>query len=203
MRPTQETATGTGLNPGVGNDVYAPLRDYAIESALPGFGDVFYWFNTLWNIYSLLAFLVSAGFIFGIIYAMQRTSQLAAEHAAELRAAEKAFANRLTGASGNTRWQEVKTHIASGNPNDWRLAIIEADIMLDEVLGELGLAGATIGEKLKSASPNQIRSLDDAWRAHRTRNEIAHAGTDFVLTQRIATDTINQYERVFSELGKV
>ncbi len=203
MNPARETATGTGLNPGVGNDVYAPLREYAVDSILPEFGGVLFWLNTVWNIFSLLAFLVSAFFIFGIIYAMQRTSQLAAEEAEELRAAEKAFAARQHGGAASPRWQEVQEHITSINPNDWRLAIIEADIMLDEALTELGLAGTTIGEKLKGASPNQLRTLDDAWQAHRTRNEIAHAGSDFVLTQRLAQHTINQYERVFVELGKV
>ena len=97
----------------------------------------------------------------------------------------------------------MTTHIQSVNPNDWRLAIIEADIMLEEALDEIGLAGNTIGEKLKGASTQQLRSLDDAWKAHRVRNEIAHAGADFVLTQRIAQETINQYQRVFLELGRV
>jgi hypothetical protein len=33
------------------------------------------------------------------------------------------------------------------------------------------------------------------------RNKIAHAGADFILTQKIARETIMQYERVFKELG--
>ena len=59
--------------------------------------------------------------------------------------------------------------------------------------------GTTIGEKLKSASPNSFKTLDQAWRAHRVRNEIAHAGSDFVLTKKAAQDTITQYKMVFEE----
>lgn len=159
--------------------------------------------NSFWNIFSFIAFILAGFFIFGTIYAMQRLSQLEAEEEASIRAAEKLFIQINQGGNQNSRWQDVTNHIQSANPNDWRLAIIEADILLEEALSEIGLAGNTIGEKLKSASPYQLSSLDDAWRAHKVRNEIAHAGADFVLTQRIAQETINQYHRVFVELGKI
>lgn len=203
MNPSSATTTETGISTSLGNDVFAPLRDFGAEEALPDAFGILYWLNTVWNIYSIIAFIFSALFIFGLIYAMQRIAQLREEHAAELRAAERAFIQKTEGGQQNTRWQDVQTHIQSHSPNDWRLAIIEADIMLEEALEELGLAGNTIGEMLKSASTNQIRTLDDAWSAHLVRNKIAHTGADFVLTQRLAQETINQYQRVFMELGKV
>lgn len=159
--------------------------------------------NTIWNIYSIIAFFFSALFVFGIVYALQRSAQLGAEAAAELRAAEAAWQARMYGAAPNDRWRDVQTHIQSANPNDWRLAIIEADILLEEALQERGYAGNTIGERLKSASPQQLPSIDDAWKAHRVRNEIAHAGSDFVLTQKVAQVTILQFERALKDLGKV
>lgn len=201
MQPTTETATGSGLGGLPTYDVYAPLRELTIN--VPELFGIVYFFNAVWNIFSVTSFLVSAFFIFGTIYAMQRTAQLAAGESEALRAAERVFAVRSEQGALNTRWSDVTTHIESTNPNDWRLAIIEADILLEESLSELGLAGATIGEKLRSASPQHFRSLDDAWKAHRVRNEIAHAGADFVLTQKLAQETINQYRRVFTELGKV
>lgn len=202
MAVENTTTTITPLD-GLGNDVYAPLREYSLS--IPGIDipSVVFWLNTVWNVFSITSFIISAFFIFGIIYAMQRTSQIAAEEAKQLREAERAFAARTQGNVQNNRWQDIQNHIQSANPNDWRLAIIEADIMLEDALSELGLAGTTLGEKLKSASNEQLRSLDDAWKAHRVRNEIAHSGADFVLTQRLAQETINQYQRVFTELGKV
>ena len=92
-------------------------------------------------------------------------------------------------------------HSTSDNPTDWKLAIIEADIILDEILKEAGYGGASLGERLRSISPTQLESLDDAWQAHKVRNQIAHGGADFILTQRLAQDTIKQYRRVFYELG--
>jgi len=201
MPPTFSNATSAPQVLGGANDVFAPLRVFLFEA--PDGMVVVSFLNSFWNIFSLIAFVFAGFFIFGTIYAMQRTSQLEAEEEASIRDAERLFSQINEGGSNNSRWQDVTTHIQSANPNDWRLAIIEADILLEEALSEIGLAGNTIGEKLKSASSNQLRSLDDAWRAHRVRNEIAHAGADFVLTQRIAQETINQYQRVFVELGKV
>ena len=82
---------------------------------------------------------------------------------------------------------------------DWKLAIIEADVLLERMLDKAGYAGNTVGEKLKSASVRSFTTLDDAWRAHRVRNQIAHGGADFVLTQKTAHETIVLYERVFKE----
>jgi hypothetical protein len=101
----------------------------------------------------------------------------------------------------NSRFDDIKKHIVSDNPNDWKLAIIEADIVLDEALKKSGYAGISLGERLKSISPSHLKSLDDAWQAHKVRNQIAHGGADFVLTRRLAEDTIKQYRRVFTELG--
>ncbi|MCA9365963.1 hypothetical protein KC722_00065 [Candidatus Kaiserbacteria bacterium] len=153
----------------------------------------------LWSIMTTLSLLVSALLLFAVIYAYIRASQygeLATEYVV---GQEKKYAELFGSGSKNTRWEDVLMHSGTNNPNDWKLAIIEADIMLGELLDAMGLGGTTIGEKLKSASPNSFKTLDQAWRAHRVRNEIAHAGSDFVLTKKAAQDTITQYKMVFEE----
>jgi hypothetical protein len=202
MPPTIQSASSTAPQVlGGANDVFLPLRGFLFDA--PDGLTIISSVNTFWNIFSLVSFVVAGFFIFGIIYAMQRMSQLEAHETQSIRAAEKLFQQMNKGSSENSRWHDVTTHIQSPNPSDWRLAIVEADIILEEALEEIGLAGNTIGEKLKGASSEQLRSLDDAWKAHRVRNEIAHTGADFVLTQRIAQETVNQYQRVFVELGKI
>jgi len=68
-------------------------------------------------------------------------------------------------------------------------------------LKQRGYAGNSLGERLRSISPSQLSTLDDAWEAHKVRNQIAHGGADFVLTKRLAEETINRYRRVFGEFG--
>lgn len=97
------------------------------------------------------------------------------------------------------KWNEIIKHIKSDNSGDWRIAIIEADNMLDALTRHLGLVGNDLGERLKNASPNHFRNLDNAWTAHKVRNKIAHEGLSFNLSYREAKKTIELYESVFKE----
>ena len=102
-----------------------------------------------------------------------------------------------------TEWEVVVDHVNSPNPAEWKLAILEADSMLDEILDAEGYQGESLGEKLKSMSPNAIASYNDLWEAHKVRNQIAHEGASVELTQKMARDTINRFEVAFKELGHI
>ena len=106
-------------------------------------------FGNFWTVFTVLSWLVSILLIFGIIYAYIRHNQLALVEVETLRHQEKLYEEYYHGGAVNNRWQDVEKHIASDSPNDWKLAIIEADVMLEEILEEKGFAGVTIGDKLK------------------------------------------------------
>lgn len=97
------------------------------------------------------------------------------------------------------RWAKVLEHVESNNPNDWKQAIIEADIMLDQLVTMLGYRGESLGEKLKRATKGDFKSLDQAWEAHKVRNRIAHDGSAFEMNQLEAKQTIGLYRQVFEE----
>jgi len=157
-----------------------------------------------WNIYSVIAILFSLLFFVGFIYAKIRYTQLSDIEQAALRAEEKRWAERYsTVTTKNDRWSQIQEHLIQDDPNAWRIAIIEADIFLEEVLSNAGYVGNTIGEKLKTANSVSFTTIQDAWEAHKVRNEIAHTGGDFVLTKKIAHETLLRYERVFREFGVV
>jgi hypothetical protein len=99
----------------------------------------------------------------------------------------------------NENWERIQSHINSPNPSDWRLAILEADIALDEILNKIGVPGDTIGDKLKNVERSDFTTIDSAWEAHRIRNRIAHEGADFDLNEREARRVIALYEQVFRE----
>ena len=155
--------------------------------------------STSWTVFTVLSILASLILIFGLIYAYIRGEHLEEAMHEELVHREGLYAELYGKRSDNKRWEDVQKHILSDSPNDWRLSIIEADIMLEELLEATGFAGGTIGEKLKSASPTQFKTLEQAWRAHKVRNQIAHAGQDFVLTKKVASETITQYKMVFAD----
>lgn len=99
----------------------------------------------------------------------------------------------------NERWQKVQDRIGSGNPADWKLAIIEADIILDEMLQKMGYHGVGVGEMLKAVEKTDFATLNDAWEAHKIRNTIAHEGEEFIISRPEATRVINLYKKVFEE----
>lgn len=99
----------------------------------------------------------------------------------------------------NERWERVIGHLNSANANDWRLAIIEADVMLDEALRSRGYYGDSLGEMLKGVDKSDMLTLDEAWEAHKVRNQVAHAGSDYLLNEREAKHVISLYEKVFKE----
>jgi hypothetical protein len=101
----------------------------------------------------------------------------------------------------NARWEEVTRLAYSTHESDWRRAIMEADIMLGAALDAQGYRGNTVGEKLKDANPLQMTTLDIAWAAHKVRNDIAHGGEDYHLSEWETKGTIDFYRRVFEELG--
>lgn len=101
------------------------------------------------------------------------------------------------------RWQVVLNHVNSESPAEWKLAILEADNILDEILDAEGYEGETIGEKLKAMDPGVIHSYNDLWEAHKMRNQIAHETTTVELSKKSARDTINKFEVAFKELGHI
>ena len=97
------------------------------------------------------------------------------------------------------RWQFIQDKLSSSNESDWRMAIIEADSILGEIVGTMNLPGASLGDKLKVVEKSDFVSLDDAWEAHKARNRIAHDGSALPLSEREARRIVGLYERVFKE----
>ena len=101
----------------------------------------------------------------------------------------------------HSRWDTVTLLIRSNNENDWKQAIIDCDVMLDQLLSQLGYHGETLGEKLKLCTKQNFPDLEAAWNAHKVRNQIAHPTTGFKLDQREALTVYYLYEKVFRNSG--
>ena len=210
MEPVTFTASATAsttqsLVPFVGFDIFAIFLSLFGESeTAAGFftgGGFFGFLAGLWSAYSILAYILSIILIVLYVFASIRRNLYGELLTQELRDQEALYAQKYGGKGKESRLTDVLKNAASESPNDWKLAIIEADIVLDEALKGKGHVGNSLGERLKSISGSQMETLNDAWEAHKVRNRIAHDGADFVLTKRMVDETINRYLRVFEELG--
>lgn len=150
-----------------------------------------------------LAIVLCIFLVYVILYARRELGRMGKEDAdafAAAKAAHNAPANAPSGDEDlDKRWKQVMRLINSNNPTDWRLAILEADIMLGDVLTKQGFQGDTIGDQLKGVSKGDFLTLDQAWEAHKIRNQIAHGGSDFQMNEREAKRVVDLYKTVFSE----
>ncbi len=99
----------------------------------------------------------------------------------------------------SARWTTITELVKSEDPNNWKVAIMNADILLAEVLDEHGYGAATVSDQLKMAQNDNFKTLQYAWDAHKVRNSIAH-DAQFNLGQREAQTAISFYEKFFSEI---
>jgi ribosomal protein L14E/L6E/L27E len=67
------------------------------------------------------------------------------------------------------------------------------------MLTKMNYHGETISDKLKAVEKSDFLTIDKAWEAHRVRNEIAHGGSNFEITEREAHRVVVLYEEVFKE----
>lgn len=108
------------------------------------------------------------------------------------------ISNANTGVT-NPRWIQIEKSMQSHNMSEWKVAILEADILLYDMLSQMGYEGDSIGEILKKVDKANFVTLDDAWKAHLVRNKIAHQGADFEISKDEADRTIRLFKRVFDE----
>ena len=189
--------------------------DYLFNQGIVFFNQVFDYFNNnnaeATSFYHTILFFVSLFFLTIISYTSIRMFEIRkkehkylrheiieyAHHQAE-REKKKQEGDRV---SKNERWIKTLHYLFSQHSSDWKLAVIEADSMLEELMSQLGFKDETLGDKLKGATQENFRSLSSAWEAHTVRNRIAHEGVSFELSQHEAKRVIALYEPIFREYG--
>lgn len=143
-------------------------------------------------------FFLSVLFFAGIVYVVGKTNEVNRNIAAQKKNADVRF-NATIDKKKSKRFEVVEKHMESSNPAEWRLAIIEADALLEEMVKKMGYEGTTLGEMLKNIEASDFTTLNEAWEAHKIRNQIAHQGSSFTLTKREAKRVVQLYEKVFEE----
>jgi hypothetical protein len=170
-----------------------------------------YFLENIWPVWVFIAAIITVLAIAGIIHNLRKIHEISVEEKAiyNPRPQRKGVVigvgdtSQARASESNKRWDKLIENLNSNSASDWRLAIIEADVMLDELLRKLGLHGDSIGEMLKSADKNEFATIDEAWDAHKVRNDIAHSGSDFQLNEREAKRVIAMFEKVFKEFNLI
>ncbi len=99
-------------------------------------------------------------------------------------------------------WKQIQENLKKGDAAHRKLAIIEADKVLDDILKLSGYPGDSLGDRLKQVNSSQIANIQDVWTAHKTRNRIVHE-PDFEIGQSEAERMIEIYAQAFKGLGLI
>jgi hypothetical protein len=91
------------------------------------------------------------------------------------------------------KWNIIREKTKSDNSDDWKVAIISADEIIDDLIARMGYGGENMGERLSEINPGQIENIEELKKAHEMRNRIIHE-ENFELTKEQMKETIGYFE---------
>jgi hypothetical protein len=96
------------------------------------------------------------------------------------------------------RWKMIRQTSQQGQMGA-KLAVMEADTLLDSALKSMMMPGMTLGERLKMAQ-YKYPKLKNVWWAHKIRNQLVHESS-FQLSTRMAGQALDEFEKAFKILN--
>jgi hypothetical protein len=150
----------------------------------------------------IAAALLSAIFAFIIVIAHLHKKALTAAPAtlpSEMISAEHPATSGHVPGALQQRWNEIRAHLDSPRESEWKVAVLEADKLVDDALARAGFSGGSFGDRLTNIAPGVLVSLDGLWWAHKIRNRLAHE-MDYFLRYTEAKQAVAYYEQALNEL---
>jgi len=96
------------------------------------------------------------------------------------------------------RWEVVRSRLKSRNESDYKVAIIEADNIIDVLIAGMAYPGENMGERLNNIPERQFESLNELKAAHEIRNRIIHE-ENFQVSREYAKEILKRYESFLEE----
>ena len=93
------------------------------------------------------------------------------------------------------RWEKIIKRLESENVSEYKVAIIEADAMIDDLLKKMGYSGDNMGDRLAAIPSGQVAELDEIKAAHEIRNRVIHE-EDFKVDKKFAHDVLEKYAHI-------
>lgn len=99
-------------------------------------------------------------------------------------------------------WLQIQERLKAGGESNLKMAVIEGDKILDEILKKSGFVGETMADRLKTMTSAQLSNIQQVWEAHKLRNQIVHQ-PDFEVSRAEAELAISIYGHAFQEMGLI
>lgn len=99
-------------------------------------------------------------------------------------------------------WRQIQKRLRLGDEENLKLAISEADKILDELLKISGYLGKNMDERLEQITQARLSNASDVWSAHKIQQRILKE-EDFHINKQEAELIINIYKKSFQEFGLI
>ena len=96
------------------------------------------------------------------------------------------------------KWNFIEKRVAANEQSQYKLAIIEADKMVDGIFIAMGLKGNDMLERMKTLNPEQLEAEEDLDKAHKVRNQIVN-DPSFQVEKELVKETLMIYEKFLTE----
>jgi hypothetical protein len=97
------------------------------------------------------------------------------------------------------KWEKIRRRLESGNVAQYKLAILEADKIVDEILEGMKLVGENMADRLEKANPAHIVNIEALQKSHQIRNRIIKE-PNFSMTKEEAKETIRPFREFLEHL---
>ena len=97
------------------------------------------------------------------------------------------------------QWARVLKRLDTGKEPDYKLAVIEADGLLNDILKKMGYEGETMAKILEQLDATVLPNIEEIWKVHKIRNNIVH-DPDYELNLEQARKILGIYEKSFRTL---
>ena len=97
------------------------------------------------------------------------------------------------------RWAKIKERMAKMEEAEYKLAIIEADKLFDELLRRMMYKGKDMGERLQQITSEQLSNINAVWESHKARNMLSH-DISYHIGYSDAERIVQNYEDALREL---
>lgn len=136
-------------------------------------------------------------FLIGIIYFSRNTHwlQWAFGEARREFLTERPYGTRQI----DSVWKDIIKRLDAGLESEYKLAVIEADGLLDEVLERMGYGGKDFEERLSKISKSQIANVEEIKRVHKVRGDIVR-DPDYRLSLEDAKKIMEVYKKTLDNL---
>ena len=149
-------------------------------------------------VFKIIFIIVSIIFFVAIIYYLLNTSYLKHLFIYDL---DDASSRKDYGRSKiYKKWGKIKKRLEKDNEAEYKLALIEADKMLDDILKKMGYGEESLNEKLKHISSSDVSNLEELLRVNEICQNIVH-DPDYRLNKEKAEEIIDIFEKSFKDLG--